>query len=75
MHYLLGNKKTSTIFKNLFRSKFELAGEGWSVIEYPFELPKEAIVTGVELHLYGVPEQTVSNEVNSLLIDGICPGL
>jgi len=75
VHYLLGNKKTSTIFKNLFRSKFELAGEGWSVIEYPFELPKEAIVTGIELHLYGVPEQTVSNEVNSLFIDGVCPGL
>lgn len=75
VHYMIGSKTTSTIFKNIFREKFEIAGEGWSVIEYPFELPKEAIVTGVEIHLYGVPEQTVSNEVNSLLIDGICPGL
>ena len=73
VHYTLDNKKYSTIFKNLFRKKFEVAGEGWSIIDYPFELPKEAVVTGIELHFYGIPEQTVGDEVNSILVDGICP--
>lgn len=73
VHYSIGKQKTSTIYKDILRKKFEIAGEGWNTIEYPFELPKEAIVTGVELHVYGVPEQTVGTEVNSIFIDGVCP--
>jgi len=73
VHYSIDKQKTSTIFKDILRKKFEIAGEGWNTIEYPFELPKEAIVSGVELHVYGVPEQTVGTEVNSIFIDGVCP--
>ena len=73
VHYIIDNKKTSTIFKDVLREKFEIAGEGWNTINYPFELPKEAIVSGIEIHVYNVPEQTVGTEVNSIFIDGICP--
>jgi hypothetical protein len=73
VHYLLDNKKTSTIFKDVLRKKNEIVGEGWYVISYPFELPKEAVVTAVELHIYGIPEQTVGSDVNSIFIDGVCP--
>ena len=73
VHYTIDKQTTSTIFKDVLRKKYEIAGEGWNTIEYPFELPKEAIVNGVEIHIYGIPEQTVSDEVNSIFIDGICP--
>jgi hypothetical protein len=73
VHYTLGKTSTSTIFKDVLRKKVEVAGDGWNTIQYPFMLPKEAVVTGVELHFYGVPEQTVGNEVNSIFIDGVCP--
>ncbi|MGD8925876.1 MAG: hypothetical protein PVG20_03430, partial [Thioalkalispiraceae bacterium] len=73
VHYTIGKTSTSTIFKDVLRKKVEIAGDSWNTVKYPFMLPKEAVVTGVELHFYGVPELTVGNEVNSIFIDGVCP--
>lgn len=73
VHYLFGDKKLGTRSIGETKKIFELSGDGWNLIEYPFELPESAIITGVELHFFGVPEQTVGDQVNSIFIDGICP--
>ena len=70
--FLIDKQKVST---NTSEPKkiFEIAGEGWNTLNYPVKLPKGAIVSDVKLHIYGVPEQTVGTEVNSIFIDGVCP--
>jgi len=73
VNYLLDGKKARSHIIEPSKKTFEIAGEGWNTLEYPLELPKGAIVTSVKLHIYGVPEKTVGNDVNSIFVDGVCP--
>lgn len=45
----------------------------WRVIDHPVTMPKGAVVTQLRLHIAGVPEETVKDTVDAILIDGICP--
>ena len=72
--YSLDGKKASSHIIDIPKKIFEIAGEGWNTLEHPIALPKGAIVTGVKLHVFGVPEQTVGIDVNSIFVDGVCPG-
>ena len=73
VNYLLDGKAVSSQLSTELKQTFEIAGEGWNTLEYPVALPKGAVVTSVKLHIYGVPEQTVGNDVNSIFVDGVCP--
>ncbi len=45
----------------------------WRVITHPVNVPKDSAVNQIQLHVYGIPEQTVHETVDSIVIDGICP--
>ncbi|MBI3560144.1 MAG: hypothetical protein HY080_00285 [Gammaproteobacteria bacterium] len=45
----------------------------WRVIEHPVNLPKGAKVSQLNLYITGIPETTVSKDVDAIVIDGICP--
>lgn len=73
LHFALGGKSSSTNTLVKVPSSFEISGNQWRVIDFPVSLPPDAKVKQLELHLSGIPEQTVGETVNSIFIDGICP--
>jgi len=73
IHYTLDKSKAGTFNTNKPESRYEISAEGWSVIRHPLEIPKGAIVNKIELHVYGIPEQTVTDGIKSVFFDGICP--
>lgn len=73
IHFTLGQKTTSTHTLVETPMKYEISGGQWRIIEFPTTLPADSKVTKFELHISGIPEQTVGETVNSIFIDGICP--
>ena len=73
LHVKLANGKTATLIQNNRQISHDITAEQWRIIEFPVNLDKQAKVTQFELRISGIPEQTVSNTVNSIFIDGICP--
>ena len=55
------------------KQRHEITKDQWYIIDMPVNLDKNAKVTQLELHISGIPEQTVTDTVNSIFIDGICP--
>lgn len=45
----------------------------WRVIEHPVNLPKGSTIKQLRLQISGIPEETVKETVDAILIDGICP--
>ena len=45
----------------------------WRVITHPLNSPKNNAIKQIQFHVYGIPEQTVHETVDSIVIDGICP--
>jgi hypothetical protein len=68
INYLLGDKQ-----ETLSQPGVEISGQQWRIIEFPVNLQPDAKITHLELHLSGIPEQTVADTVNSIFIDGVCP--
>lgn len=45
----------------------------WRVITHPVTIPKNSTINQLQFHVYGIPEQTVQETVDSIVLDGICP--
>ena len=73
IHYQLAESKAGTFNTQKPKASYEISGEGWSVIQHPLDIPEGATVNKIELHVYGIPEQTVTEGINSIFFDGICP--
>ena len=73
LHFRLGQHKVTTAMTDTKSASHEISSGQWRIIELPVTLDQDAKVTQLELHISGIPEQTVSDTVNSIFIDGICP--
>ena len=75
VHFKIGEKLSSTYEQTTAPEKYKIQSNIWQIIEHKLSLPEEAMITHIELHISGVPEQTVGEGVNSIFIDGICPAI
>ena len=73
IHYKLADTTSWTALHDMPQKRQEITKDQWHIIEMPVQLDKNARVTRFELHISGIPEQTVTNTVNSIFVDGICP--
>jgi hypothetical protein len=73
VQYILENANHSTLNETQTPSTYEINGGRWNDYEYDFKLPQKAIISHVIFHVYGVPEKTVSDQVDSLYLDAVCP--
>lgn len=55
------------------QSLYDVSGGRWNNFEYAFNLPEDARITRILFHVYGVPEKTVSDQVDSIYLDAVCP--
>lgn len=72
-HFTIGGKKSSSYEQHPHPAEYKIMSNNWYVIEHALNLPEQAVLTDIELHISGIPEQTVDEGVNSIFIDGICP--
>jgi len=73
LQYKIGNLHNSTYLQPQLAPHYPITGGQWSEIKHPVVIPKQAQVTRLILHISGIPEQTVTKEVDSIFVDGICP--
>jgi len=71
--YEAGNNKFSTLLDSQAQLRYNVSGGRWSDHEYPVSLPEDATITQFKIHVYGVPEKTVSEQVDSIYLDAVCP--
>jgi hypothetical protein len=55
------------------QSRFDISSGRWNNFEYAINLPEAARLTHIIFHVYGIPEKTVSDQVDSVYLDAICP--
>jgi hypothetical protein len=67
------NTKYSYVSDAQTQSQYDVSGGRWNNFEYTFNLPDDARITHILFHVYGVPEKTVSDQVDSVYLDAICP--
>lgn len=73
IHYRAGDTNRSTYLQKELAPRYPLTGGQWVIIDHPVELPAGAKVSRLTLHVSGIPEQTIGKDVDSILLDGICP--
>jgi hypothetical protein len=73
IQYLHGNASHSTLADVQSPSHYDVNGGRWNDYEYAFKLPEKATITHVIFHVYGIPEKTVSDQVDSVYLDAVCP--
>lgn len=73
IQYLLNNNPKSSLEDIETQASYDINGGRWNDYEYDFKLPDKAVVTHVVFHVYGVPEKTVSDKVDSVYLDAVCP--
>lgn len=71
--YVLGNTRHSSLDDVQAPARYDVNGGHWNDYEYAFQLPSDATITHVIFHVYGVPEKTVSDNVDSIYLDAVCP--
>lgn len=71
--YTLGKVRHSSLEDVESVSTYDVNGGRWNDFEYDFKLPQHATINHVIFHVYGVPEKTVSNNVDSIYLDAVCP--
>lgn len=71
--YTIGKTRHSSLEDVESISTYDVNGGRWNDFEYAFKLPQEATITHVIFHVYGVPEKTVSDTVDSIYLDAVCP--
>lgn len=71
--YRLGNTRHSSLEDVQAPSRYDVNSGHWNDYEYAFQLPGNAVITHVIFHVYGVPEKTVSDNVDSIYLDAVCP--
>lgn len=73
IQYLLGKTPKSSTSELEAHARYDVNGGRWNDYEYTFKLPKDAVISHVIFHVYGVPEKTISDQVDSLYLDAVCP--
>lgn len=73
VQYIQGNDKQRSSSDVAASARYDVNGGRWNDYEYTVKLPQDAIVTHVIFHVYGVPEKTISDQVDSLYLDAVCP--
>jgi hypothetical protein len=71
--YLVNNIEASTSTTQQPAPIFNVNSGRWSDHKFEFKLPKTAKVSHIIFHVYGVPEKTVSDTVDSVYLDAVCP--
>ncbi len=73
IQYLHNNENHTSLSDVETPSHYDINGGRWNDYEYDFNLPQGATINHVIFHVYGVPEKTVSEQVDSLYLDAVCP--
>lgn len=73
VQYIHENNNRSSLSDVETPSRYDINGGRWNDYEYDFNLPAGASITHVIFHVFGVPEKTVSDKVDSLYLDAVCP--
>jgi hypothetical protein len=73
IHYTAGNFSKSTFGHKKLAPQYSITGGQWVEVDHAVELPDIATVTGLTLHVSGIPEHTVGTEVDSIYLDAVCP--
>jgi hypothetical protein len=73
VQYLQGNTSHSSLADVQSPTRYDINGGRWNDYEYAFKLPAEATITHVIFHVYGSPEKTVTDQVDSVYLDAVCP--
>lgn len=73
VQYQLENLPKSTTADVQARTRYDVNGGRWNDYEYAFKLPEHAVITHILFHVMGVPEKTVSDKVDSIYLDAVCP--
>jgi len=73
VQYVVENAHHNTRSDVEARAHYDINGGRWNDFEYDFKLPPNAVVTHVLFHVMGVPEKTVSDQVDSVYLDAVCP--
>lgn len=73
IRYELNKARHSSLEDVEARSRYDVSGGRWNDYEYTFKLPARATITHLIFHVYGVPEKTVSDKVDSIYLDAVCP--
>lgn len=70
--YRINNKDSSTSYQKT-APHYTLSSGQWQLINHALELPEHARVTQLKIHVSGITGQTVSEQVDSIFLDGVCP--
>lgn len=73
IQYLHHNENRTSLSDVETPSYYDINGGRWNDYEYDFKLPDGATITHIIFHVYGIPEKTVSDQVDSLYLDAVCP--
>lgn len=73
MQFLRDKTTFSYVSDTQTQSHYDVSGGRWNNFEYTFNLPEDARLTHIIFHVYGIPEKTVSDQVDSVYLDAICP--
>lgn len=73
VEYVLHKTRFSTLTASQNPPRYPVSSGRWSDHEYPVALPAQAVITKIKFHVYGTPEKTVSEQVDSIYLDAVCP--
>ncbi|MEJ2362765.1 MAG: hypothetical protein P8Z75_15375 [Gammaproteobacteria bacterium] len=71
--YTLGKTRHSSLEDVESIARYDVNGGRWNDFEYSFKIPDQATISHVIFHVYGVPEKTVGENVDSIYLDAVCP--
>lgn len=55
------------------QTHYQVSSGRWGSLQHPFAIPPDATIRHIVLHVYGQPEKTVTDKVDSIFVDAICP--
>lgn len=73
IEYQLADQTYGTHESGKPQPRYQVSNGRWGNITHPLQIPQGARIRHVRLHVYGQPEQTVSEKVDSIFLDAICP--
>lgn len=73
IQFVLNNTSYSTFTNVQLQPRYTVSSGRWSDHEYLLALPEQATITQIKFHVFGTPEKTVSEQVDSVYLDAVCP--
>ncbi len=73
IRYRQADEQKSTLTQTETPTRFAIPGGHWQVFQHPVNIEPNSNIEQIIFHFYGIPEQTVGEEVESIFIDGVCP--